>query len=270
MPDFEIDTIDISNPLWHGLRTVLTELNGNHTIANLNRLATLRNIQNQADVPIQFVAQDGKCGQRAYEWQIFATGKIPTRTDNLHDLYNACIWLSYPKIKAALNAVHVGEPKADIRSKAGDAATIFDESGAILIGPHPELAKQVEQHHWHEAFVNQRDLWQTSHILIVGHAVLEKLHRPYPGIIAKVIYQPWLGLDPENLDTPPAPLDEQVANRWLAKEFTTPSALFPVPVLGIPNATPLNNNPHFYENSDVFRPKRLSTPNQNADASKGF
>lgn len=270
MPDFEIDTIDIRNPLWLGLRTVLTELNGNHTIANLNRLATIRNIQNQAGVPIQFVVQDSKCGQRAYERQVFESGNIPTRTDNLHDFYNACIWLTYPKIKAALNALHVAEPDSHHRSRASDAATIFDESGAILIGPHPELAKQIEQHHWLEAFVNQRDLWQTSHILIVGHAVLEKLHAPYLGIIAKVIDQPWISLDRDNLNTAPAQLDEQVAKRWLAKEFTTPSTLFPVPVLGIPNATPLNNNPIFYENTDVFRPKRLPKPHQTVDASKGI
>ncbi len=269
MPDFEIDTSDIHNPLWLGLRSVLTELHGNHTIANLNRLATLRNIQNQAGAPIQFVVQDSKCGQRAYERQVFESGNVPTRTDNLHDFYNACIWLTYPKIKAALNALHVGEPDSDHRSRASDAATIFDESGAILIGPHPDLAKHLEQHDWHQAFVTHRESWQTSHILIIGHAVLEKLHNPYPGVIAKVIYQPWLGLDTGNLNTPPAQLDEQIARRWLTGEFTTPSTLFPVPVLGIPEATPMNNNPHFYEDADVFRPKRLPTSHQNTDASQG-
>src|SRR5512137_2858002 len=42
-----------------------------------------------------------------YERGIAASGIVPTREGNLHDVCNALAWLAYPRTKAALNAVHV-------------------------------------------------------------------------------------------------------------------------------------------------------------------
>ena len=39
-----------------------------------------------------------------YEQRIFQRGLIATRENNWHDLFNAMMWLKYPKIKSALNA----------------------------------------------------------------------------------------------------------------------------------------------------------------------
>jgi hypothetical protein len=44
----------------------------------------------------------------AYETHIAQTGGLPTR-DNLHDRFNALVWLHLPRLKALLNAVQAQE-----------------------------------------------------------------------------------------------------------------------------------------------------------------
>lgn len=245
-------------PLWAGLATTLGLFNNKPTIDELNQAAESIHLTNALGLPMQFQAQEVTCGQRQYETQIFDQGLVPTRAGHWHDIFNACMWLTYPKTKAALNAIHVSQPShTSSRTRASDAATLFDESGAILIGPDPRLARWLINHEWRLAFVEHRHLWQTHRLLVIGHAVLEKLAQPYPGMIAKVIYHPWSEITGD-LDRPPAGLDEKLAGRWRAQEFAQPAQLFPVPVLGVPGATPDNDNPRYYDNVDVFRPLRQS------------
>lgn len=245
------------HPLLAGFGAVASALNGTDwpSLAQLNHLATQRGVQNSAGLPIQFSRQDQPCGQRAYETDIARTGRVPTRTQNWHDLFNACVWLTYPKLKAALNAVHCQQPAGPQRSPASDAATVFDESGAVLLGPDPRLPAWLRAHAWEEAFVTHRDLWTSHRLLIIGHAVLEKTLAPYPGMISKVIYHPWPALSGE-LSAVPADLDAALARRWLAGEFSQPVQLFPVPVFGIPGVDPANAAPRYYTNTAVFRPLR--------------
>src|SRR5688572_3248781 len=39
-----------------------------------------------------------------YEQRIYQRGQIATRENNWHDLFNAMMWLKYPRIKSALNS----------------------------------------------------------------------------------------------------------------------------------------------------------------------
>lgn len=243
-------------PLWQGLWSTLAKLSDQPDMGQLNQCAEDAGITNTRGLPIQFADQAAACGQREYEEQISTLGRVPTRPNHWHDMLNACMWLTYPKTKAALNTVHVSQPKGPERTLASDAATIFDESGAILLGPDPRLAGWLRDHDWKAAFVTHRALWRTHHLLIIGHSVLEKLAAPYPGMIAKVIYQPWPALDCHDLHAPPDGLDAAIAKRWLANEFTKPSELFPLPVLGVPGADSESEDPKYYENEAVFRPKR--------------
>jgi len=245
-----------ARPLWAGLRTTLGLFKGKPTIDQLNQAARRIHLTNTLGLPIQFQAQEVTCGQRQYETQIYEQGLVPTRAGHWHDILNACMWLTYPKTKAALNAIHIKQHGATpIRTRASDTATLFDESGAILIGPDSRLAQWLTEHDWKSAWVTHRHLWRTHRLLVVGHAVLEKLATPYPGMIAKVIHQPWPAIT-ANIDSPPPGLDEQMAARWLSQEFSLPAQLFPLPVLGVPDADPDNADPMFYENTNVFRPKR--------------
>lgn len=222
------------------------------SLDKLNALAEGAELTNADGIPVRFLRQDQRCGQRDYEAGILATGTVPTREDNWHDLLNALCWLSFPRAKAALNqvqcaAISPGQPRGPV----SDAATLFDESGLILTGPEPELGQHLANHQWHLAFVSARDAWRETRAYVIGHAVLEKLLAPWPGITAKCLFVPTTQ-STESL----AQLDARVAALWRAGAVSRPAQLFPVPVLGIPGWWPANENPAFYADTTIFRPPR--------------
>ena len=259
--------------LWTGLKATLARFDQTPDVDALNQAAQQLGICNAQNQPIRFELQTTPCGQRDYERHIFERGVVLTREGLWHDRFNACMWLTYPAIKAALNAVHLRQPAPSSaqhasaqrantqhtntqRSSASDAATVFDESGAILIGPDARLVTWLKDHDWQSAFVTHRHVWETHHLLVIGHAVLEKLAAPYPGMITKVLYQPWPAVSRDTLTKPPAGLDQAVAARWQRDELTKPADLFALPVFGVPGTDPANQDPRYYANTEVFRPKR--------------
>lgn len=219
----------------------------------LNLLALERNLSNANGLPVRFEPQTQRCGQRDYEAGILATGIVPTRTNNWHDLLNALTWLSLPNTKQALNTVQckaLGQDRSR-RSPLSDAATLFDESGLVLAGPDTSLAEDLQERRWHRAFVERRKDWQQVTALAVGHAVLEKLLAPWPGITAKCAFLR-LPANPA-LET----VDQALAQAWQGDAIARPTDLFPLPVLGIPGWWPGNEDAAFYDDKTVFRPRRL-------------
>jgi hypothetical protein len=73
--------------------------------ARLDEAAATRAIRNENGQPIRFV--DARTiGPSSYEGHIWASGQVPTRCDTAgawHDLFNALVWLSFPRTKARLN-----------------------------------------------------------------------------------------------------------------------------------------------------------------------
>ncbi len=220
------------------------------TLDTLNRLAAEGAVAGGR--PLVFAPQQARQGQHVYETTIFASGVVPTRPRNWHDLLNALCWLEFPATKAALNAVHVAElaPGRD-RSPRSDAATLFDESGLVLAGPHRALAEALADARWHEAFVARRADWTDMHAVVIGHALLEKLLAPWPGITAKCLF----------LEMPTAQagltdgLDRVVAAVWRGQAIRRPADLFAVPVLGIPGWCADNADPAYYRDTRHFRPR---------------
>lgn len=222
-------------------------------LAALNELARRRNLCNAAGLPVRFVPQTCRCGQHAYELGIAASGQVPSRERNWHDLFNALTWLAFPATKAALNAVHRAVlPQGKNRVPASDAATLFDESGLVLVGDDASLADLLAARRWQDALVLRRDAWRRMRAYVVGHAILEKLLTPWPGITAKCLFVRMPA------DTPLDALDAAIAQHWRNAAGISPAALFPLPVLGIPGWWPANENPAFYADERVFRPPRQS------------
>ena len=222
------------------------------TLATLNALAERRNLRNATGLPLRFAPQTRRCGQHDYEFGIYTSGLVPSRERNWHDLFNALIWLTFPATKATLNAVHhAALPQAANRTPASDAATVFDESGLVLVGEDESLAELLAARRWREALVLRRNDWRQIRAYIVGHAVLEKLLTPWPGITTKSLF---LKLPAE---TPPDQLDSVIAQRWRSTTITVPAALFPLPVLGIPGWWPANEQADFYADEKVFRRPQL-------------
>lgn len=242
-----------ATPPFHHVAAAATQLAGADwpSLTGLDQLAAAQDLRNAAGRPVRFAAQHAHCGQRDYEAAILATGEVPSRERNWHDLFNALAWLAFPRTKAALNAVQCAalQAKSDgPRGALSDAATLFDESGLVLVGPDPALADLLAARRWQEAFVTQRHAWQAVRAYVFGHAILEKLLQPWPGITAKCLF---LAL-PEGSD--PARLDAELARVWQQGRIRQPADLFPLPVLGIPGWWPANQAPDFYADSRYFRP----------------
>ncbi len=254
IPDF--DALPLCGSVAHWAGQFRNEHDWPRT-AQLNALAQAQDLRNGADRPVRFVEQTAACGQLDYEQQILDSGQVPTRAASAHDFFNALIWLTLPQTKATLNAVQCRElanaPKGQ-RSPASNAATLFDESGLVLVARDAELAELLRAKQWQAAFWERRARWHDARLYVIGHAVLEKALAPYPGITGKCLF---LQVDalPEP-GPPPATLDTAIARAWLDGAVQKPADLFVMPVLGVPGFDPANGDARYYDNTEVFRPPR--------------
>jgi hypothetical protein len=225
-------------------------------LGHASELAASRDCRSGSGQRLRFVdarALDGRGS--GYERMIFDAGQVATRTEGpgtLHDFANALVWLAFPRLKARLNALHVdaqtGPNGSGRRGGVRDRATLFDESGAFVLTQNPELANLMRGFAWRELFVKRRAAWPDQiRVLIVGHALLEKLRAPYKSICA----QAWV------LDCPTSIADNEL-DRHAARMLNPESlaALTPVPLMGIPGWSSANHDPAFYNDSKVFRSGR--------------
>lgn len=193
---------------------------------------------------VRFVAQSELPVGEAYEAFIARTGCVPTR-DNLHDLFNGLMWLSYPNTKRRLNSLQAQQiallGTAGRRGVVRDAMTVFDENAALLQAPDT-LIEALRRRDWYTLFVQRRAEWQSARLVLFGHALLEKLMQPRKAITAHV----WLS--------------SEIADETLAASLTlarlSAKDFLPLPVLGVPNWWAANEDPRFYDDVEVFRPPR--------------
>ena len=228
-------------------------------------------LNNQAHT-LRFVSQNALPEGEAYESFIGTTGNIPTR-DNLHDLFNGSIWLTFPKTKALLNYYHMREIDQQgigaSRGRVRDTITVFDENGAILVTAEPSIGEALVDFDWQASLVAARDKWDKPQALnsdsqaavyIFGHALLEKLLQPRKALCAHSIVinvtQDFFAL---SLSERISHLDQKVADYMealLSQPDVTPRKLSPLPILGVPHFWAENAKPNFYDDSQVFRSGR--------------
>ena len=226
----------------------------------LNAAAHDLGIKNHRSLPLRFVPQAELPTGVAYETFISETGGVPTR-DNLHDFFNALVWLSYPNIKVQLNDMQAREIEnrkhvpAVTRGKLRDAATIFDENAVLFLTSNPEIDRMLRQHDWRQLFVERRTIIQQEcTIHLFGHALMEKLVAPYKAITGHT----WVLLAEPSILALQATelrnwLDTTVAMQ-LRRGLDT-SNFSHLPVLGVPGWWPMQDE-HFYADTKVFRPRR--------------
>ena len=232
-------------------------------LAALNAQAGAQAICNQRGLPLSFVVQGALPEGTAYEAYIDATGAVPTR-DNLHDFFNALVWLSFPCIKRRLNALQAAQIAlagvGKSRGAARDGATIFDENAALLVvrdaPPGRALAEALRGHDWRSAFVARRaSFGPDAEICLFGHALMEKLVAPYKAITAhtRVLLagDAYFALP---IDARRAWIDAVMAQD-LAENGLSTADFTPLPVLGIPGWWQ-GQDEDFYADASVFRPKR--------------
>jgi hypothetical protein len=180
---------------------------------------------------------------------------------------NALVWLTFPKIKAQLNALQAAEIAKSVASSAGikghpakrgrlrDAATIFDENAALLVVHDTNLVSALRAHRWQEVFLTRRqDFERHAEVWLFGHALMEKLVVPYKAITAHA----WSVMASQDFFTLPVQdkrawidktVAQQLANGLITSDFT------PLPVLGVPGWWE-HQNSAFYADAAVFRPKK--------------
>lgn len=225
----------------------------------LSDAARKRALCNQAGLALEFVAQACLPEGCAYESFIFAQGQVPTR-DNLHDFFNALVWLGMPQIKRELNRLQAAQISqhgvGQVRGALRDAATLFDENAALLLladdASGYALAEALRAHDWAHFFAQ---LPASGRAYLFGHALMEKLVHPYKAITAHT----WLLHGPTALLH--APLHEQLAycDTQIAQQLQhaapIPANFLPLPIAGIPGWW-AGQDAQFYADVHVFRPPR--------------
>ena len=226
-------------------------------VARLNAWAEDAGLVNGNGRPLRFVPGDA-AGDQAYEAHVWATGGVPTRAGGpggWHDLFNALVWLAFPRTKARLNRLQAQVIAADgIGAERGglrDAATLFDENAALFVTRDRALADALRAFDWSALFVGGRERFvREVRVLVFGHALLDKLRAPYKSACAHA----WL------LDASPHDDVDALAAAALDAGSLRSAAFAPLPVLGIPGWWAGNAEPGFYDDPQVFRPGRRTGP----------
>ena len=241
--DFPV--IDWSAPWLAPYRTV------GQAVAAPTRQGIAAALNAAAPAPVQFVPQSALPPGEAYEHFIFHTRQCPSR-DNLHDFFNGLCWHHFPHTKARLNQLQASEIAAagvrPLRGPVRDALTVFDENAAFLIAP-PALWEALRAQDWQRLFVTLRPLWAQAHLVLFGHALLEKLVYPRKPITAHVY---WAQAAIHSV----VGLDATIADQLSAAHLGSKPFL-PLPVLGVPGWCADNAHADFYADTQVFRPPRV-------------
>ncbi|MBC8119470.1 MAG: DUF3025 domain-containing protein, partial [Burkholderiaceae bacterium] len=176
---------------------------------------------------------------------------------NLHDFFNALMFLQFPLAKARLNELqsaaidrHGIQP---VRGPVRDAATLIDENGVLLVTQRMDLIEAVREHHWSTVFLALRAAWHRDTVArVFGHALLQKLVHPYKAITGHALHVP-LASDSSTVE-----VDQYLASMF--DDGLSPLLLMPLPVLGIPEWCAENAHPHFYQDAEIFRPANMRRP----------
>jgi len=260
----------LASPMFATLAPVIERLPEDHfpTLAELNRLCEEREVVSGGGEALEFVPQETKTGE-PYEKRVFAYGKVLTRNRNWHDLFNALVWITFPKTKAAINRHHYREMQAreggEARGPVRDALTLFDESGVIVASIDAGLSELLTGYQWKELFWGRREeVVRGMRFHLFGHALYEKALKPYKGVTGKSVI---LDISAKELERPLpqrlASLDAHLSRQFAdMRSLAATDAYAPLPVLGIPGWTADNEYEGYYDDTRQFRRGRRQAEEQ--------
>lgn len=229
------------------MRPWLERLGDERSLDRLNALADEADLRTASARPVRFVPPAK--ADAYYEVQLFETGRVQTRPENLHDLFNALAWLAFPKTKALINALHAADipHERGRRGRRRDLLTLLDEGGVIVQSDDAELLALVRGFRWKALFWERRaQVRSRMRLQVLGHATLEQALAPWPGIACKAILVPAA----ENPDA--------AAHAWLAAlpPNADPRAVPPLPIFGYPGWLPGSEQAAFYDERRYFRERQ--------------
>ena len=258
-------------------------LGSNWTELDVLNIALSQVMSLNGAVALKFVEQSKQLlsDGLSFEQRIADRGEISTRVANLHDFYSALMWLRFPKVKLAINAIHLAGIAAHgtkVRSRHQQAVTHLDEAGAWVVSSAPALLELIDAHAWHALFFDNRAAWptqnncaksaatgitecaanatQTIEARVFGHAIFELMHAPHKLVAAKVV---WVVADASyflltNFQKD-ALLDTIVADALTSGAASgDPKLLSTLPLSGIPGWC-AGQDAEFYATAPCFRPR---------------
>lgn len=235
----------------------------------LNKLCSVPNqrIYTRSGKSICFIPQVvGKHRhEQNYELKIYLTGQVQTRTNNWHDFFNALVWKIFPRAKSALNQLHYQAQLSELSVEAvnrctlRDAATLFDESGVIIISSDALLIQLIKDFEWKELFWRQRTVVLSSmRFFVFGHGMYEKALNPYIGMTGKaIIFEVKKDFFLQDLLSQLNSVDLML-EQFLLCALSSSDDLTPIPLLGYPEWDTDNCHESYYENKKYFRECRKS------------
>ena len=257
-----------ASPLFDPLRQWLDLLPPRPDTQAVAELAQKFPIYTESGHRVSFVPprQDGL----VYECRIWESGEVATRQDNWHDFFNALVWMRFPKTKIAISAAHMRamQVPGETRNAVRDALTHFDECGMVVLSSQSLLLDLLREFRWKELFVEHRaEVIRCMRFIIFGHASYELALQPFRGLTAKAVLYPvaedWLSMPLQaQLDA----VDGMLAADLTSGRYTRTRDFQPLPLLGIPGATPDNEDPAYYNDKWQFRPGRRGKPGAGATA----
>ena len=241
----------LASPIFDPLRPLLDALPQGRWPTHAELTALARGLTTSRGKPLRFVAPRGhdEHERRYYEVRIAESGEVETRPENWHDLFNALVWITFPRAKATINDQHArmleerGEAEARHRSPERDALTLFDEGGVVVSTSSPEVTRLIREFEWKALFWNRREeLLRSTRFMVFGHACYEQALEPYIGMVAKTVF------------VGPGPVDGLLAAHFADRgNFASPRSMAPMPVLGVPGWHSSTAIEAFYDDAKHFR-----------------
>ncbi len=199
-----------------------------------------------------------------YEQHVRHVRAVPTRERSWHDFFNMAVWAHFPRVRWALNGLHVDDtlgPKDPRNGRAPqqNLAAQFDESGIVVASSSDSVLQELRALRFKRVLWERRqELLATTQFCVVGHGTLESLLTPHLGLACKAVM---LRLDQAPSSYRSDELRQQIDARVAAvveswRERACP--LDPLPVLGIPDFAD-NARGDFYDDARYFRFQRRNT-----------
>ena len=241
------------------------------TLDDLQRLADAREsrVLTRNGAPVRFVGQAGKAAgfEDKYEARIYLKGEVQIRAASWHDLFNALVWLTFPRAKAALNERHYlalrqqyakGQPD---RGPVQDVLTLFDEGGVIVAASDGELLQELREFRWKDLFWRHRARAESAmRCYLFGHALYEKALQPFTGMTGRgLLFQVGSEFLAQPLASQLNKMDVMLEQRLLdTGTLKSTRELAPLPILGVPGWCADNECERYYDNAGYFRPGRAA------------
>lgn len=265
-PNF-MDLSPIFKPFWHLKKSVADMPYWPQYIDYNNLSSQQQKIVTCSGKKICFVPPviGKQCFEQQYETKIYLTGQVQTRPKNWHDFFNALVWQIFPRAKSVLNQLHYQAQLFELlngvkqRSTLRDAATLFDESGVIVVSSEKTLIQLLQDFDWKKLFWQQRTAVLSSmRFFVFGHGLYEKALNPYVGMTGKgILFNVKEAFFTQDLSNQLHTIDLML-EPFLLQVLSSSVDLVPVPVLGYPGWSEDNDIEIYYENKKYFRDRHKS------------